>query len=182
MEMLERNKTEILNLESIWKEKFTQSFPQQIWASRIVTKLKETSVTIIQSKEHKEKRVKLNQQMVRRLRDATKRTSMSTTEVPELEARENGNGRLATEMTVKGPLGGAVSWVSDSWFQLRSWSQGHGTEPGKGLCAKCGACLGFLLSSPLPPLSLPHTHMLSPSQIKQKKFFKEQTVENFPNW
>lgn len=66
-------------------------------------------MTIIQCKERKEKRVRLNQQMVRRLRDATKRTSMSTTEVPEREARENGNGRLATEMTVKGPLGGAVS-------------------------------------------------------------------------
>lgn len=51
MEILERNKTEILNLESIWKEKCTQSFPQQIWASKeIVTKLKEKSITITQSK------------------------------------------------------------------------------------------------------------------------------------
>lgn len=61
-------------------------------------------------------------------------------------------------------LGGSVNWASDSWFQLRSWSQGHGmeprrkprTEPSAGLLIEyCGACLEFSLSlSPSSPLSL----------------------------
>ena len=35
-------------------------------------------------------------------------------------------------------LDASVGWVSDSWFQLRLWSQGCGFEPRFGLCAECG--------------------------------------------
>ena len=38
----------------------------------------------------------------------------------------------------KGCLGGSVGWASISWFQLRSWSQGHAIKPCKGLCAQWG--------------------------------------------
>lgn len=34
-----------------------------------------------------------------------------------------------------GCIGGLVSWASNSWFGLRSWSQCHGMELRIGLCA-----------------------------------------------
>ena len=49
-----------------------------------------------------------------------------------------------------GYLGGSVRWVSDSWFQLRSWSQGCGIKARIRLCTEHGACLRFSLSPPLP--------------------------------
>ena len=46
-------------------------------------------------------------------------------------------------MKLEGHLGGSVGWVSNSWFQLRSWSQGCGIEPRIRQCTECGACLRF---------------------------------------
>ena len=47
--------------------------------------------------------------------------------------------------------------MNDSWFQLRSWSQGHGIEPLieplVRLCTECGACLRSSLSLSLCPSS-----------------------------
>ena len=57
----------------------------------------------------------------------------------------------------EGCLGASVSWASDSWFPLRSWSQGHGIKPQVGLCVECGACSRFSLFlslGPSPPLAL----------------------------
>ena len=51
----------------------------------------------------------------------------------------------------EGHLGGSVSWASNSWLQLRSWSQGCGIEPCVGLWAEHGACLRFSLPLPLTP-------------------------------
>ena len=56
-----------------------------------------------------------------------------------------------------GGLGGWIGWASESWFQLRSWSQGCGIEFRVGLCTDHGACLGFSLS-----LSLSLSLLLSP--------------------
>ena len=54
--------------------------------------------------------------------------------------------------------GGSVSWVSYSWFWLRSWSHSSWVRASRGaLCWQCGACLEFSLSpslSALPPLAL----------------------------
>lgn len=63
-------------------------------------------------------------------------------------------------------LGGAwlVQWVkhlSDSWFQLRWWSHGHGqrhARPALELQAQLEICLRFSLPLPLPPLL--HAHSL----------------------
>ena len=44
---------------------------------------------------------------------------------------------------------GWLSRLSASWFQLRSWSQGHEIEPHVRLCARRRACLRF--SFPLSP-------------------------------
>ena len=46
---------------------------------------------------------------------------------------------------VLGHLGGSVGWLSDSWFQLRSWSHCCGIEPPIALYAEHRACLGFSL-------------------------------------
>ena len=59
---------------------------------------------------------------------------------------------------IQGCLGGSVSWMSDSSFRLRSWSQGYGTKP----CAKCGGCLRFSFSLP-PSLPLSLSPSLPPS-------------------
>ena len=50
-------------------------------------------------------------------------------------------------------LGGSVSWASDSWFWLRSQSQGCEIKPRVRLFTECGACLRFSLSLSLsaPP-------------------------------
>ena len=45
----------------------------------------------------------------------------------------------------------SISWVSDSWFQLRSWSQGPGIEFYFGLCTQQRVCLRFFLSFCLSP-------------------------------
>ena len=73
----------------------------------------------------------------------------------------------------EGHLSGSVGWASDSWFQLRSWSQGRGIEPRIGLHTECRACLSFSLSF---PLSLPPTHTLSLSlSLKwREKSLKEE--------
>ena len=67
----------------------------------------------------------------------------------------------------QGCLGGSVSWVSDSWFQLRSQSQGCGMP--------CGAlCSASSLLVPLAPSAPPtHTHAYSLplSQINKSPFF-----------
>lgn len=54
------------------------------------------------------------------------------------------------------PLSGSVSWMSDSWFPLRSWSQERGIEPPVGLHAQCGVwlSLSFSFTPPLIVLSL----------------------------
>ena len=58
----------------------------------------------------------------------------------------------------------AHSVVSDSWFWLRSWSQGCDIEP------SVGSCLGFSLSFSL--YTLP-THVLSLRKRKRKENFTE---------
>ena len=68
--------------------------------------------------------------------------------------------------TVDGHIGGPVSWVSYSWFQLRLWSRGHEIEPHTRLCTWSGVYLGFFL--PLL-LSLPTTFFLKNKQIFKKK-------------
>ena len=81
---------------------------------------------------------------------------------------QNGGGRC--RIAWEAP----VSLASDSWFQLRSWSQGHEIKPLIGLYAQWGICLRFSL--PLPFLlffiwkgfkivsvfkrSLPNTYMM----------------------
>ena len=50
-----------------------------------------------------------------------------------------------------GFLGGSVSWVPDSWFQLRSWSRGRDIKPHIRLFAGYGACLRFSFSLSLCP-------------------------------
>ena len=71
-----------------------------------------------------------------------------------------------------GCLGGSVGWASNSWFQLRSWYQGHRIETHVGLCAKCGACLGFFLCLPLPHSpAYAHAYTLSLS-LSQKNLNK----------
>ena len=72
----------------------------------------------------------------------------------------------------KGHLGGSVSWASDSWFWLRSWSQYCGMESCVRLCSEQGACLGFPLSAPPPNLAL----MLS--QIKRER----ERVRHLTDW
>lgn len=54
---------------------------------------------------------------------------------------------------IPGHLGGSVCWVSDSWFWLRSWSQGWEIQPCVGLCTEHGVCLRFFF-----PHSLPFSH------------------------
>ena len=63
----------------------------------------------------------------------------------------------------RGCLGGTVSWASDSWFWLRSWSSDHGIQPlvGHGVCLR----LSLPLSLPLSPA---HAHSLS---LKLKQNF-----------
>ena len=51
-----------------------------------------------------------------------------------------------------GHLGGWVGWASDSWFQLRSWSQGHPTLGAESAWDSLSLCL---------PLPLSPTHALS---------------------
>ena len=48
--------------------------------------------------------------------------------------------------TKKRHLGGSVGWVSDSWFWLRSWSQGRGIKPHIRLHTECRTYLRFSLS------------------------------------
>ena len=61
-------------------------------------------------------------------------------------------------------LGGSVSWASDSWSWLRSWTQGGEIAPCIGLRAHWGVCLRFSLSLSLCPSPL--VCSLSPSQNK----------------
>ena len=64
----------------------------------------------------------------------------------------------------------SVSWASDSWFWLRSWSHSWDTEPRIGLHAEHRACLRFSFSLSLCPS--PHTRALPlpPSlSLSQKK-------------
>ena len=52
-------------------------------------------------------------------------------------------------------LGGSVSEAPDSWFRLRSWSQGHEIHPQVQLHAEGGAYKRFFLSHyPSPLFSL----------------------------
>ena len=53
-----------------------------------------------------------------------------------------------------------VVWVFDSWFWLRSWSQGHEIEPHIRLCTPRGVCLRFFLPLPLPS-PYPHSYSFS---------------------
>lgn len=64
-------------------------------------------------------------------------------------------------------LDGSVRWASDSWFQLRSWSQGGGIKPhvvGRGSMLS-RVCLRFSLPQ------LVHAHMCSLSKINFKILF-----------
>ena len=55
-----------------------------------------------------------------------------------------------------GGVMGAPGWLglSDSWFRLRSRSQGHEMEPCLGLCAQRGVGSGSSLSPSVPLLAL----------------------------
>ena len=85
----------------------------------------------------------------------------------------------------QGRLGGSVCWVSDSWFQLRSWpcgsldlapAQAPHQAPCWAPCCRRGDCLGFSLplSAP-PPLTLSHVHALS---LKISKLEKRKDRQN----
>ena len=54
---------------------------------------------------------------------------------------------------VFGHLRGSVNRASDSWFQLRSWSQGCGIKPCIRFCTEHEACLKFSFSLPSSQLT-----------------------------
>ena len=65
----------------------------------------------------------------------------------------------------QGRLGGSVSWASDSWFWLRSWSHSSWVQaPHWALCWQHRACLGSYLSPTSLSLPLPWLRTLFLSQ------------------
>ena len=65
---------------------------------------------------------------------------------------------------------------NNSWFQLRSWSQGRGIKPQVGFCVERGVCLRFIL---FLSLSLSFSLCLSPQlvlSLKKKKKKKKWHV------
>ena len=66
-----------------------------------------------------------------------------------MRKRVKGESRPFKEIS-QGASCGSVGWVSNSWFALRSWSQGRGIEPWLRLHAEREACLRFSFSLPLP--------------------------------
>ena len=54
-------------------------------------------------------------------------------------------------LEIWGHLGGSVTWASNSWFSLRSWSQCHEVEP---LITQHETCLWFSLFCPTTLLAL----------------------------
>ena len=77
----------------------------------------------------------------------------------------------------RGHLGGSVSWVSNSWFRLKSWSQSHVIKSCIWLCTEYGGCLGFFLS---PSAPLPHSHLFSKNKINV--FFFKVHFEIYGLW
>ena len=74
-------------------------------------------------------------------------------------------------------LGGSVGWASDSWFRLRSWSQGRGIKPHTGICAEYGTCLRFSLSLSLslslsPSALFPHSYSLPQKKVLYINIYK----------
>ena len=60
--------------------------------------------------------------------------------------------QFCSSISILGLLGGSVGWTSNSWFRLRSWSQGHEIEAHFGLHTQQGVCLQFPLSRSSAPL------------------------------
>lgn len=78
-----------------------------------------------------------------------------------------------------------VEWAFDSWFWLRSSSQGHEIKPPNGLCAGYGFCLRFFPSPSAPPNPYPHVCTLTLSlskKTKQKKPHKILTTAPSGRW
>ena len=70
---------------------------------------------------------------------------------------------LSTKNLYQGCWGGSVSSVANSWFWLRLWSQGCGTEPHIELCTRATSAWDSL-----PPPSWPWAHSLSETLKKPK--------------
>lgn len=73
------------------------------------------------------------------------------------------NKKSPKYLGVSGPPGGSVCSASDSWLQLRSWSQSGEMKPRVGLQSEHGACFRFPLA--LCPSPMSHTLLL----LKKKK-------------
>lgn len=65
-----------------------------------------------------------------------------------------------------------MGWASNSWFRLRSWSQGWELEPCIGLCPLGRVCLKFFPSpSPLPsPFPFRSIKKINLKKRKRKSF------------
>ena len=71
-----------------------------------------------------------------------------------------------------------TGWASDSWFRLRSWSQGCGIKPHDRLWTEPEISLRFSLPLPLSPVG---THTLSHYKRERKKWMDETTVMELAN-
>ena len=71
-----------------------------------------------------------------------------------------------------------LGWVSNSWFQLRSWSHGHGIQLCVGFHTERGACLRLSLPLALSPTC---SLSLSPSLSRTKQHKTKQTKKKKKN-
>ena len=67
--------------------------------------------------------------------------------------------------------------MSNSWFWLRSWSQGHRIKPFIGLCAHGGICLFLLLCSSSDSLSVSQINKILGGKKKKKGTLVAQSVK-----
>ena len=73
-------------------------------------------------------------------------------------------------VNVLGCLGSSVGWALDSWFQVRSWSQGHGIKP--CVTTGCGSSLlGILSPFHSAPPQLANVCAISQKKKKKKKIY-----------
>lgn len=77
----------------------------------------------------------------------------------------------------QGHLGGSVRWASNSWFRLRSWSQGQWDwAPCWGPCLVGGLLENLSLPLPLPQLA--RMCVLSLNKILKKVLTKKELSHN----